>query len=62
MAQHVVSALILAYFRGIFGVQVVTMLAIYEDETVLFFNDINPLAKIHVLGVPKTNCVRHLVM
>ena len=30
---------------------------IYEDETVLFFNDINPLAKIHVLGVPKTNCV-----
>jgi len=30
---------------------------VYEDETVLFFKDINPVAKIHVLGVPKTNCV-----
>ena len=27
---------------------------IYEDEEVLFFNDINPIAKIHVLGIPKT--------
>ena len=30
---------------------------VYEDETVLFFKDINPVAKIHVLGVPKINCV-----
>lgn len=26
---------------------------IYEDDTVLFFKDINPFAKIHILGVPK---------
>jgi len=26
---------------------------VYEDEKVLFFNDINPQAKIHVLGIPK---------
>ena len=26
---------------------------IYEDEFSLFFNDINPQAKIHVLGIPK---------
>ena len=26
---------------------------IYEDDKVLFFNDINPQAKIHVLGIPK---------
>ena len=30
---------------------------VYEDESVLFFNDINPITKIHVLGVPKTPCV-----
>ena len=30
---------------------------IYEDEHSLFFNDINPQAKIHVLGIPKTQCV-----
>ena len=30
---------------------------VYEDETILFFKDVNPAAKIHVLGVPKTNCV-----
>ena len=29
---------------------------IYEDDNVFFFNDINPVAKIHVLGVPKTPC------
>ena len=29
---------------------------IYEDESVLFFNDINPISKIHVLGVPKLSC------
>jgi len=29
---------------------------VYEDESVLFFNDINPAAKIHVLGIPKTPC------
>ena len=26
---------------------------VYEDEFSLFFNDINPQAKIHVLGIPK---------
>ena len=26
---------------------------VYEDEEVLFFKDINPIAKIHVLGIPK---------
>ena len=30
---------------------------IYEDENTLFFKDINPIAKIHVLAVPKTSCV-----
>lgn len=30
---------------------------VYEDDRVLFFNDINPLAKIHVLGIPKLPCV-----
>ncbi|MDC6447483.1 HIT domain-containing protein [Alphaproteobacteria bacterium] len=30
---------------------------IYEDKDVLFFNDIKPLAKIHVLGIPKVSCV-----
>ena len=29
---------------------------IYEDDKVLFFNDINPQAKIHVLGIPKFPC------
>ncbi len=29
---------------------------VYEDEEVLFFNDINPTAKIHVLGIPKVSC------
>ena len=26
---------------------------VYEDEKVLFFNDIKPQAKIHILGIPK---------
>ena len=26
----------------------------YEDDGVLFFNDINPIAKIHILGIPKS--------
>lgn len=26
---------------------------VYEDEDVLFFRDINPVAKIHVLAIPK---------
>ena len=26
---------------------------VYEDEKVLFFYDINPQAKIHILGIPK---------
>jgi len=30
---------------------------IYEDDDVLFFYDINPVAKIHVLGVPKIKCI-----
>ena len=30
---------------------------VYEDEDVLFFYDINPLAKIHVLGIPKIKCI-----
>ena len=30
---------------------------IYEDEKVLFFNDINPKAKIHILGIPKIEVV-----
>ena len=30
---------------------------IFEDQTSLFFNDINPQAKIHVLGIPKFECV-----
>tara|TARA_B100000575_G_C22479681_1_gene317934 strand:+ start:150 stop:500 length:351 start_codon:yes stop_codon:yes gene_type:complete len=29
---------------------------VYEDEHSLFFHDINPLAKIHVLGIPKKFC------
>ena len=27
---------------------------VYEDDDVLFFKDINPTAKIHILGIPKT--------
>ena len=30
---------------------------IYEDDDTLFFKDINPIAKVHVLGVPKSQCV-----
>tara|TARA_B100000427_G_C15077225_1_gene406814 strand:+ start:187 stop:537 length:351 start_codon:yes stop_codon:yes gene_type:complete len=30
---------------------------VYEDEISLFFNDINPQAKIHVLGIPKFQCI-----
>ena len=29
---------------------------VYEDDDVLFFYDINPIAKIHVLGITKTPC------
>ena len=29
---------------------------VYEDEYSLFFNDISPQAKIHVLGIPKFPC------
>ena len=29
---------------------------VYEDDKVLFFKDINPIAKIHVLGIPKSQC------
>ena len=30
---------------------------VYEDEFSLFFNDINPQAKIHVLGIPKLTSI-----
>ena len=30
---------------------------IYEDDDVLFFKDINPISKVHVLGIPKSQCV-----
>ena len=30
---------------------------IYEDEDVLFFEDINPITKVHILGIPKVHCV-----
>ena len=30
---------------------------VYEDDSCLFFNDIRPAAKIHVLGIPKNSCV-----
>ena len=30
---------------------------IYDDKNVLFFKDIKPTAKIHVLGIPKTPCI-----
>ena len=29
---------------------------VYEDSFSLFFNDINPQAKIHILGIPKFPC------
>ncbi len=30
---------------------------IFEDDEVLFFYDINPISKIHVLGIPKVPCI-----
>ena len=30
---------------------------VHEDEFSLFFHDINPQAKVHVLGIPKADCV-----
>ena len=30
---------------------------VHEDDFSLFFNDINPQAKIHVLGIPKFPCI-----
>ena len=30
---------------------------IYEDKRVLFFEDTNPQAKIHILGIPKINVI-----
>ena len=30
---------------------------VYEDNKVMFFNDINPQAKIHILGIPKMDVV-----
>ena len=33
---------------------------LYEDEKVLFFKDINPQARIHILGIPKLEVVDFL--
>ena len=30
---------------------------VYEDDQVLFFYDINPQAKVHILGIPKKNVI-----
>ena len=30
---------------------------VYEDNVSVFFHDINPLTKVHVLGIPKIFCV-----
>ena len=30
---------------------------VYEDDLSLFFYDINPITKVHVLGIPKISCV-----
>jgi len=30
---------------------------VYEDDNVLFFYDIKPLSKIHILGIPKVKAV-----
>tara|TARA_B100001964_G_C14200914_1_gene585751 strand:+ start:1081 stop:1437 length:357 start_codon:yes stop_codon:yes gene_type:complete len=30
---------------------------IFEDDRALFFNDINPKAKIHILGLPKAKVI-----
>ena len=30
---------------------------VYENEHSLFFKDINPQARIHVLGIPKIECI-----
>ena len=30
---------------------------VYEDDKVLFFNDVSPQAKIHILGIPKMEVV-----
>ena len=30
---------------------------VYEDTKVLFFDDINPQAKIHILGIPKNSVI-----
>lgn len=30
---------------------------VYEDEKTLFFNDISPQAKVHILGIPKMEVI-----
>ena len=30
---------------------------IYEDKDVLFFEDINPISKVHILGIPKVKSI-----
>ena len=30
---------------------------IFEDDKTIFFNDINPKAKIHILGLPKAKVI-----
>ena len=34
---------------------------VHEDEFSLFFNDINPQAKIHVLGIPNSLVLPSLI-
>ncbi len=33
---------------------------VYEDDNFLFFYDVNPSAEVHVLGIPKIECVDFL--
>ena len=30
---------------------------VYEDDKVMFFNDINPITKVHILGIPKMDVI-----
>ena len=32
---------------------------VYEDEVSLFFNDISPKAKVHVIAIPKYPCITY---
>ena len=43
----------LAYYVAAFLRKEIPCDLVYEDDLVLFFKDINPQAKIHILGIPK---------